>query len=486
MITRQYSHNQRMVLNQTWHMLGKERVRLIRWMIILSVLMMSLILPVVNSTTISLMTVGLVVGIAGSIFLIRYKPLGLVLIILLSVSVPFSGPGGFNGAILGVAFILGIWFIDMLIRERKIHFVKSSLSVPLLFFTVSALISFLFGQLPWYPLAQQAPILSQVGGLAIFILSAGAFFLVGNLVRDTRWLKIMVGVFLVLGSLYILGRNFPVLARYLRHIFQAGATTNSLFWVWLVVIPLSQAMINEHLRMGWRIALLVLVAATLCVAIVYASDWKSGYIPPLAGMAVIIALRYRRLTSLFIPAAIIGFWFISTQAVVTEEYSYSTRLDAWQIVIRIAEANPILGLGFANYYFYTPLFPIRGWSVNFNSHSQYVDIFAQTGLVGLLCFLWLFFEMGRLGWRLKERAPIGFARAYVYGALGGLVGTLVAAFLVDWVLPFVYNLGMNGFRGAVLSWLFLGGLMSIEQIVLKQEGKTQEYEERVQKESVNG
>lgn len=430
---------------------------------------MSLILPVVNSTTISLMTVGLVVGIAGSIFLIRYKPLGLVLIVLLSVSVPFSGPGGFNGAILGVAFILGIWFIDMLIRERKIHFVKSRLTIPLLVFTVSAVISFLAGQLSWYPLAQQAPILSQVGGLAIFVLSVGAFFLVGNLVKDIRWLKIMVGIFLFLGFLYILGRNVPELARYLRHIFQAGATTNSLFWVWLVVLPFSQALLNEHLKIRWRIALLGLVAATLYVAIVDASDWKSGYIPPLAGMVAIIALRYRRLTWLFIPMALIGFWFISTQAVATDEYSYSTRLDAWQIVIRIAEANPIFGLGFGNYYFYTPLFPIRGWSVNFNSHSQYVDIFAQTGLVGLLCFFWVFFEMGRLGLRLRVRAPAGFTRAYVYGALGGLVGTLVAAFLVDWLLPFVYNIGLNGFRGAVLSWLFLGGLMSIEQMVIKQE-----------------
>jgi hypothetical protein len=36
--------------------------------------------------------------------------------------------------------------------------------------------------------------------------------------------------------------------------------------------------------------------------------------------------------------------------------------------------------------------------------------------------------------------------------------------LGDWVLPFVYNIGLAGFRASVLGWLFLGGLVSLEQI----------------------
>jgi hypothetical protein len=39
---------------------------------------------------------------------------------------------------------------------------------------------------------------------------------------------------------------------------------------------------------------------------------------------------------------------------------------------------------------------------------------------------------------------------------------MVAAVLVDWVLPFVYNIGMKGFRGSMLAWIFLGGLLAIE------------------------
>ena len=72
--------------------------------------------------------------------------------------------------------------------------------------------------------------------------------------------------------------------------------------------------------------------------------------------------------------------------------------------------------------------------------------------------------MGQLGWRLRTAVPEGFARAYVYGVLGGLVGMLTASMLVDWVLPFVYNVGLAGFRTSMWAWLFLGGRVSIEQI----------------------
>jgi O-antigen ligase len=144
-------------------------------------------------------------------------------------------------------------------------------------------------------------------------------------------------------------------------------------------------------------------------------------------------------------------------------YSLMTRLEAWRIVLEIVKINPFLGLGPSNYYFYTPLFPILGYSVQFNSHNNYVDIIAQTGFLGLLCFFWLAGEIGLLGWNLRERVPQGsFARAYVYGALGGLAGSLAAAMLGDWLIPFVYNIGLAGFRASVLAWLFLGGLVVIE------------------------
>jgi O-antigen ligase len=210
-----------------------------------------------------------------------------------------------------------------------------------------------------------------------------------------------------------------------------------------------------------------LVLVTLYVLVVLKFEDKSGWLSVFAGIAAIITARSWRASLALVPVAILAALYLWTELVSTDEYSISTRFDAWLIMGQIIKINPVLGLGFANYYWYTPLFPIRGYAVSFNSHNNYVDIVAQTGLVGLLCLLLFFWQVGWLGWRLREQVPDGFARAYVYGALGGLAGMVVAGMLGDWVLPFFYNVGLNGFRSSMLGWLFLGGLVSLEQMVIK-------------------
>jgi hypothetical protein len=44
----------------------------------------------------------------------------------------------------------------------------------------------------------------------------------------------------------------------------------------------------------------------------------------------------------------------------------------------------------------------------------------------------------------------------------------MSGMLVDWFLPFAYNIGLNGFRSSMFAWLFLGGLVSLEQIIDRQ------------------
>jgi hypothetical protein len=39
--------------------------------------------------------------------------------------------------------------------------------------------------------------------------------------------------------------------------------------------------------------------------------------------------------------------------------------------------------------------------------------------------------------------------------------------LGDWVLPFVYNVGLSGFRTGALAWFFLGGLVVLEKLYVR-------------------
>ena len=147
--------------------------------------------------------------------------------------------------------------------------------------------------------------------------------------------------------------------------------------------------------------------------------------------------------------------------------SGGSRLVLIERVIDVTMRNPITGLGPAAYRPYANMTPLKyGYAVwinpLINSHNNYVDIFAHTGLVGLGLFLWFMGEVAWLAWRLRRRFQTGFVAGYVNGMLATWAGIMVVMLLLDWFLPFVYNVGFPGFQASVLVWLFLGGLVAIE------------------------
>jgi uncharacterized membrane protein len=84
--------------------------------------------------------------------------------------------------------------------------------------------------------------------------------------------------------------------------------------------------------------------------------------------------------------------------------------------------------------------------------------------VGLGLFLWFAGELTRLGFRLRNHFTDGFGAGYVNAMLSIWAGALVVMLLLDWILPFVYNVGFPGFQASVLVWMFLGGLIALDAI----------------------
>ena len=444
--------------------LGVSQLRLRPLLIVGELLLMAAVALMASQRQLTLILF-LPLGIGLVLTFLHWPSLGLIVASVSGLVVPFLGPSGLNATMILVALLLGLWLLDMVVHRHQIHLAPSRTVWPLLAFLVVALISFGIGQLPWLTFALHAPIGAQLGGLSIIVLSAGTFLLVANRVSDLRWLSRIAWAFLAIGGVYVLVRSvLPALGLPTQNLFPPVGTV---FYIWLVALAFSQAIFNGDLHLGWRLALGGLVLVTLYILFVLKFADKSGWLSTFVCIAAIIGARSWRAGLALVPVAALSVLYLWTGVVATDEYSISTRFDAWSIMAQIIKINPVLGLGFANYYWYTPLFPIRGYAVSFNSHNNYVDIVAQTGLVGLICLLLFFWQVGWLGWRLRDQAPAGFAQSYVYGALGGLAGMAVAGMLGDWLLPFFYNLGLNGFRTSMLGWLFLGGLVSLEQMVIR-------------------
>lgn len=436
----------------------------LRFGIITTVILASMVVSFWGSPVILSLLLVLLGGVAVVLALLRQPNLGFILIFLGGMFVKFTGPSGLNAATVMVAIMLGLWIMEMFVVQRNFQFVQSQTMIPIITFLVISTLAFLVSQIPWFVFAHQAPLTAQIGGFAIFVFSVGGMLLSAHLIKDIRWLKIIVWAFIGLSAPYMLSFFGPL--SFIGRFYQRGLITQSMFWTWLVALALSQVIYNNELTRRTKVILLVLVGLTFYATIGYGYDWKSGWVPSLVAVIILIGLRYRKLIVFGVPVVVIAALYIIVDLLASEDYSWGTRVDAWRIVLEISRISPFFGMGFANYYWYTPLFPIRGWHVSFNSHSQFVDLIAQTGYLGLLCFFWIFFSIGRLSWNLANKLPDGFARAYAYGTFAGIIATLVAAFLGDWVLPFVYNVGLPGFRGSILPWIFLGGVISLEQMLL--------------------
>jgi O-antigen ligase len=453
---------------RSYAILGDAQVWL-RMAIITGVILACAGLPLAASPGRQVLLLGALLALGTAVVFLKAPQLGLIALIITALIVPSPNlPGGLNYAVLLLGVLVALWLLDMLVRKPSASAPLSRTTWPLIALAGVAVLSFLVGQLNWFQGVPHAPLEAQLAGLLIFILSAGAFLMVAYQINELRWLEWMTWIFLALAALFIAGWLVPGMGSITGRLFQVRTTSNSMFWLWIVALALGQALFNRTLHSFWRVALCVLVVATLYVAFVRAGDWKSGYLPGFAAVAVVFMLRSWGFAILGALTAPVAAYFLSAQAIATDEYSYSTRLEAWDIVLNMVKASPILGFGPSNYYWYTPLFPIRGWRVEFNSHSQYVDLIAQVGLLGLACYVWFLAEVGLLGWRLRNRAPAGFAQAYVIGTLAGLAGIVLAGALADWLLPFVYNIGLSGYRGSILAWLFLGGLVSIERMMYRQ------------------
>jgi hypothetical protein len=437
--------------------------------VVLLVLIASAYLAPFASLNVILLPIGIV-----AVFVVLRRPiLGLAALIIGSQFVPFSLRTGtetdLNFTVLMLVLLLAGWVVQMAL-QHDVRLFPSRPLVPLLLLVLVAAIATAVGTHSWLPLAATASIAAQLGGLAVFALAAGAFLLMAHRIPSERWLERLVWLFLASGALYAV--SFVAPTPTLGQLFQAGSDS-SLFWVWIVALASGQALFNRSLPWPVRLFALALALATLAVGFFLKREWTSSWLPSAVALGTLVWFRSKRLAvlaALLLVGALLLFPDLPSSIAEAKDYSTTTREDAAKIMLQdVFPISPLIGLGPSNYYWYVPLFPIRGYTVQFNSHNNYLDLLAQTGILGFACFLWFAGELGWLAWRLGKQLPSQFGKAYAYSVLGGLFGTLVSAGLGDWVLPFVYNIGLRGFRGSAMGWLFMGGLVALERLAVRGE-----------------
>lgn len=425
--------------------------------------------PSQNLFLLSVLAVG---GTLAFVFLSRHLTWGIVALIPISFFGYWNiGTGtnvSLNLSVLLPLLLIGIWVFQYAVISRRSPLESSTINAPALSFVAIASLSLITANIKWNPWTTVgASIHAQVAGWLLYVLPISVMLLSGNILKVDH-LKWATWLFIGIGGIYISSFFVPEQINIFSGTFVPGGV-GGMFWTWLPAMIAGQLFFNKHLPKKIVFLLsITLIAIFIAGWVGGRKEWVSGWLPGLIAVITVLfffswkAGAFLSITlgaiTLLTPASPLSEIMTSTQA-----YSISSRTAAWSILFELIQSNPIWGLGPSNYYYYTSIYPLLGWYVHFNSHNNYIDIIAQIGLVGLLIFAWLTLKFGQLGLDLRKKVRSGFETGYVYGVFGGLAGTLVAGLLGDWFLPFLYNIGIAGFRSSIYAWIFLGGLMALER-----------------------
>ena len=131
-------------------------------------------------------------------------------------------------------------------------------------------------------------------------------------------------------------------------------------------------------------------------------------------MLVLLAL-FATVWTTVVPNAVV----MRVQMTKTEDgqvdHSSELRLELWEDAMQLIRENPIVGTG-VNTYAY--MHRVRSYA---DTHNYYIKVLVETGVVGLLLFLWLLSKTMRRGWVLFRRTSDPFVRGLGLGLMGWVV-----------------------------------------------------------------
>jgi hypothetical protein len=432
---------------------------------------------------------GLFVMIAGAVFLLLKEKItyafvlaGLPLVLLLGSwllrnqeyfpiailftagFVPFSIPTGTASPLVVSlalsAALVGYWLLKMVIVDKKLSLIPSIVNAPAIGFIAVTIISIVWGNLLRDPFvyASTGFLFVQLGAASVMILSPAVMLLAGNLLNEIRHIKIMLAIMLAISILGII--------QYFSHV-NLFVETRGLISMWAMTFCVGFALFDEQLPKRYQIGLLVLAGAWVLWDFVFNLAWLAGWLPGFIAVGVIIFFRSKRLLAVLM-IVVVGYYFINQSSFSSDlsnesEGSGSTRFAAWQVNWSVTKDHLLFGTGPAGYAaYYMSLFPSSAMA----THSNYIDIISETGIVGTAIYFWMFGALAFRGWKLVKRfqGKRDFNEAFSIAVFGGIIGCIVIMAFGDWLLPFAYTQTIAGYSYTVLSWLFFGTLLALDRL----------------------
>ncbi|HUS94622.1 MAG TPA: O-antigen ligase family protein [Patescibacteria group bacterium] len=236
-------------------------------------------------------------------------------------------------------------------------------------------------------------------------------------------------------------------------------------WLWLVFLIFASITTGVALIMSWSRGAWLGFASGLVVLIFFLPKkrWKGVLLIVLGLMAAILMVRLD-----LVPGAIsdrlvtISEDFkvgdVRGELVTIENFAVIERLAHWQAGIDMARNNLLLGVGFGNYEVAYEEYGLLNWTHPLgHAHNYYINILAETGVVGVITYLLLWVTIFiQAFWLLKK----------IDWPDRGIVLGLLTAWTALAVHHFFDKLYVNNL------YLFVGVMLALQQIIYLKHDRT--------------
>jgi O-antigen ligase len=327
-----------------------------------------------------------------------------------------------------------VWKIITTVRERRLTLARGrhGISRPLLLFFIAVTLSLL-------------PDFHGANDYRYFFFASMHFLMIVDLCADekkARPLLIVLGItpliLVIRGILHDpmlldMTQVMPLDITQLRRFGYPSDHPNIIGYLFSMTIPLSLAIAMGEAGKLRVLALLSCLAQLLALALTYSRGAWLGWGAAMAFLVVTMKRR-REAAVILVAAALIAVFFTPLQSRLSSlfsprsDLSISDRVQVIEATLKLAWANPILGVGYGRDRLREGLRENRLEMRRIaHTHSVYVELLATTGFVGLASFLWLIcqgFTRALRNARHHEGAHralnLGFASAWIAFAVTGL------------------------------------------------------------------
>lgn len=404
-------------------------------------------------------------------FLARNVPILTALFLAYAIVVPHDYWENLYSSI-AVLVLFCLFLIDAM-TDKKVRFAVKAIDVFMFIFMLMAVLAQMFSVYPSL-------------SLRFFVFYMTDFMLMLLLVSSIKTREqlatvleiILVGAALCgLYGLYQQITGVPVIVSQVDlllnegmpgRVFSSFDNANNFAQFIIMLIPLFLAVVLN--AKGWQKKLLFGIAAIPLFISLLATYSRSGYVGFVVMALVFIFLVKRSLIPLFLFLGLAAYPFLPETIIrristITnfQDTSITTRFDIFKTMLPVVRDFWYTGIGLGsdavktitgNYEIYTKVVPPH-------SHDLYLQIWLETGIVGLISFLGFMLRVIKKSLRAvfsKNADP--YCRNVLIAGLSGLLGVLAIA-LVEyiWYYP----------RIMLVFWMLIGIILSAIKLSVNQE-----------------